>query len=291
MKLRFLLFCFFIGLLSAGAQEFSYGFKTGLNFSRFDGPLEQDLQGNSVEELVLASGFQVGAIFNMELTSFFGFRGELQFSQKGGRYRYNGESFQVWNSVSDRTIYLTGEKRLSLNVSNSYLDLPLLVYVRPLKWLEIAGGVNVGVLVGSSGAGQMTFNGISEVGVPVDEYSITLEYNYLRDEPGQANFNETTELTVGGETVMIPSRLGAYFLETEAAGKNFNRFDLGLNIGVNLFLNSSLFVGARLNYGLLDVTNNATDYSMVRLDENQQRILRDDMDRNFSIQTTIGFIF
>jgi hypothetical protein len=291
MKRYLVLCCFFAALLQAGAQDFSYGFKTGLNFSRFDGPLEMDSQGNEVEEFVLASGFQVGAIFNLAINDYFGLRGELLFSQKGGRYRYNGESFDVWTSVADRQVYLTGERRMSLNISNSYIDVPLLVYVRPVSWLEISGGVNAGVLVGSSGAGQMSFNGVSEVGVPVPEYSITLEYNYFRDAPGQGNLDNATELEVGGETILIPDRIGAYFQETAGTGKQFNRFDLGLNLGVNLFLNSSLFVGGRLNYGLLDVTNNDNDYSRVRLDENRQRIPRDDFDRNYSLQVTIGFIF
>lgn len=82
---RFSLLLFGGLLLTFGslhAQEFSYGFKAGLNFSSFSGPLEKDATGMEVEELEFESGFQVAALFNIHLNEYFGIRPEFMYSQK-----------------------------------------------------------------------------------------------------------------------------------------------------------------------------------------------------------------
>ena len=52
-----------------------------------------------------------------------------------------------------------------------------------------------------------------------------------------------------------------------------------------------LFLGFRLNYGLSDVTNQSQDVDYQQLEDSARVILRDDFDRNVSIQTSIGFSF
>ncbi|MCB0624140.1 MAG: hypothetical protein KDC43_09585, partial [Saprospiraceae bacterium] len=125
----------------------------------------------------------------------------------------------------------------------------------------------------------------------VNEYSYTLEYNYYKDEETTADFATTTVLTVDGEKVTLPFKAGAYYNLPKVDGSFFNVLDFGLNAGMSLYLNRSLFVGARFTYGLADVTNNDYDYSQLELDGNNQRIPRADTDRNLSIQTSVGFSF
>ena len=98
-------------------------------------------------------------------------------------------------------------------------------------------------------------------------------------------------LTVDGEKVTLPFKAGAYYTLPKVDGSFFNVLDFGLNAGMSLYLNRSLFVGARFTYGLADVTNNDYDYSQLELDGNNQRIPRADTDRNLSIQTSVGFSF
>ena len=291
---RFSLLLFGGLLLTFGslhAQEFSYGFKAGLNFSSFSGPLEKDATGMEVEELEFESGFQVAALFNIHLNEYFGIRPEFMYSQKGGRYRYNGPAYQFLMADSGKEIVTTGDKKITLNITNSYIDIPVLAFVRPLEWLEFSAGVNVGFLVGSTAAGELIYSGKSLAGGNVNEYSYTLEYNYYKDEETTADFATTTVLTVDGEKVTLPFKAGAYYNLPKVDGSFFNVLDFGLNAGMSLYLNRSLFVGARFTYGLADVTNNDYDYSQLELDGNNQRIPRADTDRNLSIQTSDGFSF
>ena len=288
---------FVLALFSnAGAQGLTYGFKAGLNFSTFDGDLEKDDKGATVEEFNRVGSFHVGFGFSYGFTEHIGARAELMYSQKGVRMRYEGAAYEVLTSkTGGDLIYSNGTRNTLNNVLNSYIDLPITIYARPLKWLEISLGPSIGVLVSATGSGSTTFSGktyliggiASEKTVP--EHSFTLEHNYLGDETGEADLSTTTLLKIGAEEVDIPANVGAYYDIPRGDGSFFNALDLGLNAGLALYLSKTLYIGGRFNYGLSDVTNNAYEFSQVKLDAQNARIPRADMDRNMSIQASVGF--
>ena len=274
---------------TAQAQGWVYGFKAGLNFSTLDGELEKDDTGATVEEFNRVGSFHVGVGFAYAFSDHFGARAELMYSQKGVRFRYDGASYEILTSRVGNTIVSNGTRNTLNNVLNSYIDLPLVLYVRPLSWLEISFGPSAGLLVGSTGSGSTTFSGKTTGGKTVPEHSLTLEYNYLGDETGEADVSTTTELTIGSEKVDLPATVGAYFDIPRGDGSFFNSLDLGLNAGLSFYLSKTLYLGGRVNYGLSDVTNNNYDFSLVKLDAGNARIPRADTDRNFSIQASVGF--
>ena len=74
--------------------------------------------------------------------------------------------------------------------------------------------------------------------------------------------------------------------------------DYGLIGGLAYYLSNSLYIGARLQFGLSDVTNNEADLSKVEFDAftpnlelSQRYKYRDDKDKNFIIQASVGFSF
>lgn len=276
---------------SLSAQELSGGFKTGLNFSKFDGPLATDANGNDLESYTASTGFHVGAIINLKMTDYFGFRSELLYSQKGSNYTYSGPSYlRLYNSTAGKSVELSATRNTTISVTNSHIDIPVLAYLRFGK-LEIAGGVNAAVLLGSVATGEVAFTNVKTgVGQNLADITITYDANYLKDAYQISDFIDPTELTVVNTQYLVPSVIGAYYDANNKDEKLYNRIDFGLNAQLAFYLNQGLFVGARLNYGLTDVTNQEQDIDYNSLDNGQVR-LRDDFDRNLSLQASIGFSF
>jgi hypothetical protein len=287
---KILLFFLLVAPVSLMAQEFSYGFKAGLNFSRFTGPKEENA-GEEVESFKSVTGFHVGAGFVYRITDNYGLKAEIMYSQKGGRIRFEAPSYFWLETANGQRILIDGNRRMSTNISNSYIDIPVMGYAR-LGRLEFGAGVNVGFLVGASAGGDVRISeGKAPNGAEVETFSISQDYNYFTDEPGEALFEIPRELMVGSQTAVLPNSLGAYYDFPDKDGNLFNILDVGLNAEVNLFLNDALYLGFRFNYGLLDITDEEFDRSYLELESDDSFILRDDLDRNLSLQTSIGFSF
>ena len=288
---RIFLFLFFICLsANAFSQDIGYGFKAGLNFNSFSGDGEKDDAGNTIEEYTGNTGFHLGISFTWKATDLMGLRGELLFSQKGSRLSFDGQSYYLFKvSGSEDRVVSVGTRDQDINLTSSYFDLPITGYFKPLRNLEIYGGASVGILVGASGFGGITFAGTTP---RVDEFVHDLEVNYLSDDAGEADFSDLPmPLTVGGQAVVLPESGGAYFEFDEDRGKRYQRIDLGLVGGISYYLSQGLFVSGRINYGLTDITKSKADVSLVKLDENNEFISRDDDDRNVSFQFSVGFAF
>ncbi len=277
---------------AATAQDFSFGFKTGLNFSNIKGDLEET--ANAKETMDLNIGFQFGATFAWEITDLMGLRGELMYSQKGTKRSFNGTSYYNFFTPNNDIIRTTGIRTQDLNVSNSYLELPVLGYFRPHTRFEVYGGMSLGLLVSSSAFGNIKFSEIRDASnIPTSPNSINheLDFNYLSDKPREATYaNPAKTISIQGDNVPYPQTAGAYFEFVDSRGKLYNAFDLGVVGGVSIFLSKSLYVSGRVNYGLRDVTKTKADVSLSSLDGGNF-ISRNDDDRNFSIQTSIGFSF
>lgn len=279
-----------LGCSSLAAQEFSGGFRAGINFATIDGPLETDDSGNVLEEYKLSTGFHVGATANLKFNDYFGLRSELLYSQKGAEYDYNGQSFWILYTEADEPVYATGSRSTSLSITNSYIDIPFMAVGR-LGRVELSGGLNLGFLVSSRGSGELSFTGQTAAGFAVDPFTIALEFNYFDDTFQRTDIDDVELRDIGGKTVVIPKTLTANFQELEGDQKLFNTIDLGLIGGLAFFLNQGLYAGLRVNYGLSDLTKTERDASRKALDGSNNLIFRDDKDRNLILQASIGFSF
>ena len=288
-KLGLLLVSFILVSAPVFGQRFAGGFKAGLNFSTLKGPSETDSSGSEVEENKTNTGFHIGAAFRMELTEVFGLRAELLYSQKGTTYNYDGNSWWVFYPSAGNPIYSTGIRQEAISVTNTYIDIPLMAYAR-IGRIEVSGGVNASVLLGSRGTGDLTYRGQSLSGANIESFDIALDYNYFSDKYGEANTLEEHKRTIGGNTVGIPKNIGAYYFGVDNGEKLYQRLDFGLNAGLSFYLSHTLFLGFRLNYGLTDITNGEQDIARAQLATDRSFILRtQDHERNFSLQASIGF--
>ena len=289
--LRLPLFVFLICLLGQTLSgQITYGFKAGLNFSKLVGPLEQDIDGKDVEKYEIGSGFHVGAAFNYKIYDRFGVRAELIYSQKGGNYKFDGPTYRVFEDQDGDLLVTMGTGTTSLKTANSYLDFPIMFYARMVPWLEVSLGVNAGILIGSTAQGELNYNGLTPGGSEIDPVRFLLDYRYFKDDAGEIVKEGDNFIMIGGNVYDIPNTVGAYYDFETKNGSFYNVFDLGLNAGVHFFINKGLFLGVRLNYGLLDVTNKNYEFSQTSL-LGGAKIQRDDADKNLSIQTSIGFSF
>lgn len=274
------------------AQELSYGFRVGLNVSTFLGDEEMDAAGTSLESFSTNTGFHVGGGVRIEITELFGIRTELLFTQKGTKRTFNGSSFQLFNGPNGK-ILTTGGKSVALNISNAYLEIPIMAYGKIGKKLEVFGGFYGGFLVSSVATGELIYTGGVVEGnnniIPTLE--IALDYNYLRDDVGEMiDGVDDIAVMVGNDNVTIPNTLTAYYDLDEKNGNPYNVFDAGLSAGAAFFMNGGLYVSAIANYGLVDVSNEDMDFSNSEIN-GLDFVTRDDRDSNLSLQFSIGFSF
>ena len=291
MKQLFTLITLVVFSVSMQAQGFGYGFKTGLNFNR--------IKSDSVrvgEELAQNTGFHIGAVFAYKFTELMGVRGELLYSIRGGRNRYDGDGVIGVVSETGQIYRIEGNRTSSIRVTNSYIDIPLTFYYKPTSWLELSAGAQAGILVGSTAVGQIIVNGettINEQTFNVNKFDFNVNYNYNRDSFDDTNVANNS-IEIAGETVTLPTQLNAYSEFTEDYGKLYNRVDFSLIAGASLFLNKGLFVSGRANIGLTDITNDEADRVNVAETGTETGIVserQNHIDTNFAIQVSVGFIF
>lgn len=272
-------------VMQVKAQEISGGFKAGLNFAKLSGPSEM-ANDRSLEEHGRATGFHIGASVNFKLTDQFGFRTEFLYTQKGTEYRYDGPSYWLFfNQTGDRIFSLDGNRNTNLGITNSYIEIPIMAYGK-FGRIEVSGGLSASLLVSSRASGGLTYSSQT-----IDPFAITLDFNYRSNELQGSEIEDTDNMIVAGETVAVPRTIGAYYAAFGDTDSYFNSFDLALNGGLAFYLNQGLYLGFRLNYGLLDQTKMEQDVSRVSLGEGNNFILRDDNDRNVTIMASIGFGF
>ncbi len=292
----------FFGTFAANAQ-IKYGFKTGLNFSRFEGPAETNAAGESLENWENVTGFHIGMSFGYKFTDNFGLRGEMIYSKRGSKYTFEGPSYRIFKHANG-SVLTNGNARYLINVNNSYLDLPIMAYAR-YKSFEISGGGYVGVMVQSTGEGSLRYSGKTALGNEVydnanqnRELVFNLNHNYRRDDPGGASSksNDEAPLSVRADAFIseTPKTMGAYFDHPEGSGNLYNTFDYGLVGGVTFYISRALYFHVRAQYGLADITNSKADLSKSEAPATTNPSdlkFRDDNDRNFVIQASVGFSF
>ncbi len=267
-----------------------YGFRAGLSFAKLDGPSEIGTTGNELEQNKMSTGFHIGLTLNFKFTDIMGLRTELLYSQRGTDYEYNGPSYYVLEPNTLSTLTLMGNRRQSLNVSNAYLDVPLLVYYK-LGHFEVSAGLNTGLLLSSTAGGSIEFEGPSpNTQNPVAPFEVNLNHNYKGDEVGEAS-TVNKVISVDGIPYDVPEFLGAYYDFETKDGGYYKTLDFGLNFGLAYYLNDGLFISGKYILGLSDVTNNFYDISRKELNSNGTFIPRTDNDKSSSMQFSIGFNF
>ncbi|HFA47487.1 MAG TPA: hypothetical protein ENJ95_00560 [Bacteroidetes bacterium] len=289
---------YFFGLLftifgtALMAQEFGYGFRAGLSFNTLISDSETDANGTELESFTSNTGFHVGAIFTWKATDLMGARAEFIYTQKGGRRTFKGPSYYTFTTTTDKEILTTGTRELNLNLTSSYFEFPITGYVKPLEWLEVYGGVSAGFMVASNVFGNLKYtDGQTSNGIGFDAIDYEIDGNYNTDNINKQIFrNPVKTISIGNETVEVPNSVGVYYEFEKDPGRLYKTFELGAVGGISVYLNKGLFVSGRVNYGLTDITKTNADVSLAKL-ENGKFIKRDDKDRNFSIQASIGFSF
>jgi hypothetical protein len=267
------------------AQEFSGGFKAGLNFSNIDGPAEMS-NGREVETFSTTTGFHIGATFALAFTDLVGVKADLMYSQKGTEISYEGPSYLRLYTVNGDASTVFGSQRSQLDITNSYIDIPLMAYFKIGRRIELEGGVSAGFLVSSLGNGGATYSGLDGL----NDITVRLEYNFLSDEARTAGIVELAETPFLPAGVLSPEAIGAYY-NRDSDENYFSRLDFGLVGGLLIFINEGLYIGGRVNYGLSDVSRTEGDRALSELDGQNQPPFREDTDHNLSLQTSVGFRF
>jgi hypothetical protein len=271
--------------------QLKYGFKTGLNLATVKGPSELDDAGLSLESWKNVVGFHIGLTLAHKFTDNFGARGEFLYSKRGGQYTFDGQSYRIFN-YDGGSSYATGRSKYLLNINNSYLDIPLTVYAKAGSFEFSAGGY-VGFMVQSLGEGALQFSqGVTENNLTINDTEFFLDYNYRTDKPGEAvEGTETQIVRVDNRNLELPKTIGAYFDYPDDKGNVFNSLDYGLIGGVSFYMSSALYLSARVQYGLADISNNNADIAKARTGDAKSLILQNDRDQNFVIQASVGFSF
>jgi hypothetical protein len=276
-------------VLNAQSDFFGYGFKAGMSLSKFDGPSEIDFFGNELETYKLSSGFHIGMTLNMKFTDIMGLRAEVLYSQRGTKYEFEGPSRFVLGRYTLQNVNLTGTRRQTMKVSNSYIDVPLLAYFK-IKYFEISAGLNTGILIGSAGGGNVEFSAISPTGNNVMPFEVRLNHNYKTDE-AQVASAAIQDVSVDGRIYQVPEFTGAYYEFPERGKDLYKTFDLGLTAGLAYFLNDGLYIGARYIHGLGDIDRNEYDVALATHTANGDPVYRTDINKSRSWQISVGFTF
>ncbi len=273
------------------SQGLTPALRAGLTFSRIQGGTEHDDRGLPLETHLFTTGWHLSIGADIALINQFGLRAELLYNQKGTEYRYDGFSYWIFPTIDNERRYAAGTRRMLLSIRNTYLELPVLMYLRSGRATFVAG-FSMGQLLRSKGTGELLFSGITTNGSPTPPFRVVLEFDYLRD-PLQVPLwsDEVLLLPLDGVFVEVPIRMSAYYEATTRPERYFYRLDLASQIGADFNLSYNLFIGFRWSYSLRDVINDRQDVLRQRLDEQQRYVLRNAIQRYSVLQLSGGIKF
>ena len=267
-----------------------FGFRAGASIAKLDGPSELGPNGEELEEYTMARGFHIGASVSYKFTDLVGMKAEFVYSQRGTEYTYDGPSYYVLGRGTIRSTTIYGDRQQTLDLSNVFLDIPVLAYYKIGK-LELCGGVNTGILLASTAGGSTNFEGISSLGNPIAPFQVGLNHNYKKDKAGEAS-SETFDVSIDGSfPYAVPETVMAYY-EFETKEENqYKTIDFGLVVGAAFYINEGLYLSARYTHGLSDADVNNYDVSLQSLNTDGSFKYRDDDNKSRSWQFSVGFSF
>lgn len=267
-------------LLSAQA----IGVRAGWNFNKFDGPLE------AAESFGFANGIHFGINYGYKLSNKLMIGAELLYNQAGSKHRYDstGQSYYLLYT-SSKTVFEKGKRLLNLEISNSYISLPITAIFKLSRKFEIFGGLSPNFLVNPTGRGQVRFESYDHPNQIL--FREALDYRYFQDVAKGAGNLGFARIIVDEKIVNIPKSIGAYYQYDVKDGNTFNWFSLSAIGGINYFINKGFYTGLRLERGLTDLTNDRMDVSLEKLNDDFSFIKRADKDIQLTYQISLGFRF
>ncbi len=284
------LVCFLVGAAGVQAQH-KIGVRAGFNFSTISGPLEEK------EDFGVKSGFHFGINYTYMVNDKLGLRGEILYTQRGSKQSLIDTTdgvYYVVQTISPLARFVDfGKTEYTLEITNSYISVPLTVQYQINRKFEVFGGMSVDFLIGPVGRGKTKFVSLNRP----DEifFEQNHDHRYNSDEVGEYNTLDRRGLSIllNGESASMAKTVGAYysFFPSQKTANRFKALDAHLILGFNYFLNTGFYIGARAEYGLADITNNEVDYSLRELDDSFNYIFRDDKDRSISLNLSFGFRF
>ena len=263
----------------------SIGIRAGLNYSQIQGPVEPG------ESYGLTGGFHFGFNYGYKFSRELALRFELLYTQIGSKYSFDGDSYYVIYFSPDRTIYEPGKKEVNLNISTAYINLPVTLNYQLSKKFEVYGGLGMSFMVNPTGNGTLRFESHERPEGIV--FRQGLDYRYFSDQAKGGQFlpNRILAIIVDENIVTLPRFAGAYYQFEEKRRNQLSFFDLNATIGINYFFNKGLFMGLRVDRGLLDVMRNDMHPSQVSYNPEGGLIFRDSKEINLGYQFSIGFRF
>lgn len=274
-----------IGFLNLSFGQ-SVGIRAGLNYSTILGSMEE---GESFE---FTDGFHFGFNYGYKVTNKFTLRAELLYSQIGAKREYQGPGYFKIYRNDGSTLFERGDVELNLEISNAYINLPLVAAYQITPQFEIFAGASVNFLVNPVGRGTMRFE--SHDNPDCILFRQSLDYNYYSDNaqegtPGSPN----PTICIDGELLVLPRFAGAYYQysDVQKVSTAFQWVDASLVGGINYFINKGFFFGLTVNYGLSDITKDEMDISIRELRPDNKFNYRNDRDINLSGQLSVGFRF
>ena len=284
----------FVGLnVTLNAQGFGTIFRAGLNVSSFGGDRLTTADGRNIETYNTSTGFHIGAgaRYKFDYEGKYGASLELLYSLKGGLITFEGDSYYIFRNSQGAVIRSFGTRRQVVDVSNSYIEFPVNFFAKVGK-LEFHAGAYAGFRLRSIANGEYRFTSSTPSNV---NFSVILDQNFTRDKLPDYSVPFPTDqvqtLQVAGEFFQIPRTQGAYFEHEVINGPLYRSIDIGLLGGISYYLTDGLFLGLRAQYGLSDVTRNDMHINLNRLNENNQLLFRDEVQRNLILQISVGFAF
>jgi len=284
-----------LGISSINAQEFHFGIRGGTNFGKILGPGEEGVD----EKYSYGNGFHFGIEALYSFNDYFSLGTEINYNQIGAKYHYQGKSYHIFDD--EKTVLYNDDVEYNLNISNSYITIPLNFFIRPHRKVEFKIGGYLGFLINPTATGKMRFG---------SKFNQVLNYNYYTDtkpdlygyRSGYLNIKNPEAPDDPTKNLTTRKVAHAYFqypTDDYKSGKYYNLLDLGLNAGINYYINSSLYLGLNLQYGLSDITNDKLDRSLKSLGGNGDSVFdgadyliyRNDKDTNLNFQISLGFRF
>lgn len=285
--------CIMSYALSTSAQGYNIGIRAGLGQNTFIGPVEPG------ESFGLTGGFHFGIAFQWNFSDLVGVRSEIVYNQTGssylldtpnGYYIFDPDRFSSLN----QNILIRDASRITLDHSNAYLQLPQTLHVSLGEKFELFGGGYISFLISPVATGNILFGG--EVGDQEHSFRQGLNFEYFRG-------NETNffGFGVGGTDILVRANGIDVDLVAVQNSQDFNNFDIsesrflsidyGLIVGGAYYLNRGLFLMARAEWGVRDITRNTADFSFSRVNDDLTPVFTNNIDRNFGAYLSIGFKF
>jgi hypothetical protein len=169
-------------------------------------------------------GYQFGAEYGVKLVSILGFRGEVNYVN--GKFSYENE--KKTTTLPDGTIGNFGITE-KMNIINQGIQIPTSLTL-DLGMLDVNVGPNFEFLISSIATGSFDASNLDSLAQNIPTSDIN--YDFFNDAEGA----------------------GAYFDQTVKDGNFFNKFNVGLNLGVGANL-GKLRIDLKTNYTLTDAVN------------------------------------